>query len=76
MTDPRLADHQMGLELELVELVEQRRRAEVQGRSEDATDLQRRIDAVQLELATGAEHMTHRLPAPTVTFFDDRVQAI
>lgn len=57
MTDPRLADHEMGLELQLVELVEQRNRAEVQRRHDDVLDLQRAIDAAQLELATTAERI-------------------
>ena len=70
MTDPRLADHEMGLELELVELVEQRRRAEVQGRPDAAAELQRRIDGVQLELATVAEDIARATPAPPVMFHD------
>jgi hypothetical protein len=58
MTDPRLADHEMGLELQIVELVEQRTRAEVQGRTDDARRIQDEIDALQLELARTAEHIT------------------
>ena len=69
MTDPRLADHEMGLELELVELVEQRRRAEVQRRPHDAADLQRRIDGVQLELAAVAEDIARATPT-SVMFHD------
>jgi hypothetical protein len=57
MIDPRLADHEMGLELQIVELVEQRERASVQGRTEDAADIQREIDVLQLELATIAERI-------------------
>lgn len=57
MTDPRLADHEMGLELQIVELVEQRTRAEVQGRTDDARRIQDEIDALQLELARTAEHI-------------------
>lgn len=57
MIDPRLADHEMGLELQIVELVEQRQRASVQGRTEDAADIQREIDVLQLELATIAERI-------------------
>lgn len=62
MTDPRLADHEMGLELQLVELVEQRRRAEVQGRVDDVAAIQGDIDAVQLELAATAERLAQGTP--------------
>lgn len=55
MSDPRMADHEMGLELELVELVEQRERASVQGRDEDTAALQREIDALQTEMAATAD---------------------
>ncbi len=55
MTDPRLEDHVVGLELELVELVEQQHRAEVQHRPEDVAKLQADIAAVQQELMVTAE---------------------
>ncbi len=55
MTDPRLEDHVVGLELQLVELVEQRKRAEVQNRPGDAARLAQQIAAVQQELAATAE---------------------
>lgn len=58
MTDPRLADHEMGLELQIVELVEQRTRAEVQGRTDDARRIQAEIDALQAEMARTAEQIT------------------
>ena len=51
----RPADHAMGLELQLEELIEQRERARVQGRPEDAKRLEGQISALQLELATTAE---------------------
>ena len=57
MQDPRLADHAVGLELQLAELVEQRERAIVQHRDGDAADLQRSIDAIQAELAQTAERL-------------------
>lgn len=57
MTDPRLADHEMGLELQIVELVEQRRRAEVQGQAEDVQRIQAEIDALQAEMARTAEQI-------------------
>lgn len=55
MSDPRLEDHVVGVELELVELVEQQHRAETQYRPGDAVRLERRIEEVQLELAYSAE---------------------
>ena len=55
MIDPRPADHEMGLELQIVELVEQRTRAEVQGRAGDAARIQQEIDSLQAELATTAD---------------------
>jgi len=55
MTNPRLEDHLVGLELQLVELVEQKQRAEVQGRHEDAKRLEAEIGALQAELASTAE---------------------
>ncbi|HVF76180.1 MAG TPA: hypothetical protein VM938_14175 [Acidimicrobiales bacterium] len=57
MTDPRMADHEMGLELQIVELVEQRTRAEVQGRDDDARRIQGEIDFLQAELAQTAERI-------------------
>lgn len=57
MTDPRLADHEMGLELQIVELVEQRTRAEVQGRTEDARRIQDEIVTLQAEMARTAERI-------------------
>lgn len=55
MTDPSLEDHVVGLELQLVELVEQRERASVQDRPDDATLIQREIDALQEEMARTAD---------------------
>lgn len=55
MTDPRLEDHLVGLELQLVELVEQRERALVQHRPGDALRIQADIDALQEEMARTAE---------------------
>ena len=64
--DPRIADHAVGLELELGELVEQRERAVVQGRTDDAARLQRSIDQLQVELAQTAEALAEEPPAPEV----------
>jgi hypothetical protein len=55
MTNPQLEDHVVGLELQLVELVEQKERADVQGRLEDREALERQIELLQAELATTAE---------------------
>jgi hypothetical protein len=57
MMNPRLEDHLLGVELQLVELVERRERAAVQGRRADVARLQAEIDALQLELAQNAEHL-------------------
>ena len=48
-------DHAVGLELQIIELVERKERAAVQGRRGDATALQREIDLLQAELAELAE---------------------
>jgi len=55
MADFSPADHAMGLELQLEELIEQRERARVQGRREDAAHLEGEISALQSELASTAE---------------------
>lgn len=58
MSNPRLEDHLVGLELQLVELVENKQRAVVQGRSGDAENLDLQIARLQLELATTAEQIS------------------
>ncbi|MDP9071771.1 MAG: hypothetical protein M3N68_10955 [Actinomycetota bacterium] len=58
MTDPRLEDHVVGVELQIVELVEQRERAAVQERYDDVARIQREIDALQEEMARAAEKIT------------------
>jgi hypothetical protein len=57
MTDPRLEDHAVGVELQLTELVEKRERARVQGRSERVAELSPEIEALQSELAATAERI-------------------
>lgn len=57
MTDPRLEDHVVGLELQIVELVERRERARVQNDPVEADRIQREIDALQLEMAATAEEI-------------------
>ncbi len=55
MTDPHLEDHLVGLELQLVEQVEQRERAKVQQRPEDAARIEEEIEELTLEMAETAE---------------------
>jgi hypothetical protein len=47
----------MGIELQLVELVDQQRTAEVQGRPEEVAALQREIDGLHAELADVADDL-------------------
>lgn len=51
------ADHALGLELQLEELVEQRRRAEVQGRGAEVARLDPLIAELTDELAATAEKL-------------------
>ena len=60
MISVRDGDHALGLELQIEELVEQQRRAELQGRTEDAQRLGAEISALQLELADTAERAATR----------------
>ena len=55
MTDAQAANHALGLELEIEELVEQRERARVQRQPEDEARLTEQITALQAELADAAE---------------------
>ena len=57
MHDPKLEDHVVGLELQLVELVEQRERATVQHDDAEAARIQGEIDALQAEMAETAEEI-------------------
>lgn len=57
MSNPRLEDHLVGLELQLVELVENKQRAVVQGRTDDAQALEREITQLQAEMAATAEEL-------------------
>lgn len=50
-------DHAVGLELQIVELVEQQERASVQGHPEEAEALQPEVDALQRELGRTAEQV-------------------
>lgn len=58
MTDPKLEDHVVGLELQLVELVEREHRAEVQGLPDQVAELQPEIQSLQAELASSAEQLS------------------
>jgi hypothetical protein len=55
MMDPRLEDHAVGLELQIVELEERRQRALVQGRGDDASRFERELDSLRTELVNTAE---------------------
>ncbi len=55
MHDPKLEDHVVGLELQIVELVEQHERATVQHDDAEAARIQSEIDVLQAEMVTTAE---------------------
>ena len=57
MSDPRLEDHAVGVELQITELVEQRERAVVQGDEVRAAALTVQIEGLQEELASTAEQI-------------------
>jgi len=58
MTDPRLEDHAVGVELQLTELNEELERARVQGRTERMAELSKEIAELQDDLAVTAERIT------------------
>jgi len=64
MTDPRMEDHVVGLELQLVELVERRERALVQGSDDEAEAISREIEELQTELIVTAEALAADKPIP------------
>ena len=52
LKDPNsVEDHAVGLELQLIELVEQQERARVQHRDDAVATIQKEIDVLQKELA-------------------------
>jgi uncharacterized small protein (DUF1192 family) len=55
MSDPRLEDHAIGVELQIGELVERLERAEVQGRLDQVPALQAEIERLQDDLARTAD---------------------
>ena len=67
MADFRAADHAMGLELQIEELIEQRERANVQGFTDEAERVGREIEALQAELAATAERAATEDPQPALT---------
>ena len=66
MDNPRLTDHLVGVELQLVELVEQRNRAVAQHLDGEIPRLDREIEQLHAELARAAEDDT-QLEAPRAT---------
>jgi uncharacterized membrane protein len=69
MHNPRLEDHAVGVELQMVELVEQQQRAIVQERHDDAARIQREIDALRDEMTRTAEKIAQS-DAETPEFHD------
>lgn len=57
MTDPRLEDHAVGVELQLTELTEEHERARVQGLPDRMRALEHEIAALQDDLASTAERI-------------------
>ena len=58
MTDPRLEDHVVGLELQLVELVERHKQAQtLVGGEDEVARLEAEIAELQTELAVSAERL-------------------
>lgn len=57
MTMDQLEDHVVGLELQIVELVERKERAMTQHDVAEAERIQTEIDSLQLELVTTAERI-------------------
>ena len=78
MTDPRLEDHAVGLELQLVELVEQQHRAEVQHRPDDAAEFEPEIAEIRQELVATAEVLSieETTPAPEPMVLAPTVDAV
>ena len=56
--DKHLEDHLVGLEQQVVELVEQERRAELQGDSTEAARLEQEVFGLYTEMARTAELIT------------------
>jgi hypothetical protein len=67
MADILLQDHLVGVELQVVELVEQRERAEVQGQSDEAARLQAAIDVLYADMADTAARLVEPPPSARIT---------
>ena len=59
MTDPRLEDHAIGVELQITELVEKMERARVQGRLDRVAQLQPELTALQDDLVATSERIAN-----------------
>ncbi len=71
MTDPRLEDHVVGLELQLVELVERHKQAQtLVGGEEEVARLEAEIANLQAELAASAELLVAEEPPQAVPASD------
>ena len=57
MTDPRLEDHAVGVELQLTELTEELERARVQHRTERIGELEGELASLRDDLAATAERI-------------------
>ena len=81
MTDPRLEDHVVGLELQLVELVERHKEAQtLVGGEEEVARLEAEIATLQGELAASAELLVSEeqpseVPASDAILISDEVGA-
>jgi hypothetical protein len=62
VTDPRIQDHAVGVELQLAELVDQLDWAQSQGRDGDAARIRFEIAELQGELAATAERLANGWP--------------
>ena len=56
--DNHLEDHLVGLEQQVVELVEQEKRAETQGDSAEAARIEQELEGLYTEMARTAERIT------------------
>jgi hypothetical protein len=57
MTNPQVADHLVGLELQMIELEERRQRALVQGDRVAVARLDGEIEQLRAEMATTADQL-------------------
>lgn len=69
-----MEDHIVGLELQLVELVERRERAIVQGVGQEAADISDEIERLQAELMTTSEALVSTERDPEASVRADRAR--